>query len=462
MLKKNSSLGGIVLFLALLVSVTGCGSRGSSGTIGSGLINGTDPGKTGGTGVWAPGAPAKWNFLVYLDGDNNLEAAGIADLNEMEAVGSTAEVNILVLLDRAPGYDTSNGDWTGTRLYGVVRDDDQYNINSQVICDYGELDMSDPETLKDFIVYCQRNFPAEHTVLTLWNHGGGVYPRSIIAPTYEENMKFTGGTTNPLRGICWDSTSSSGVEDPAQEAWHCLTTDEVAAALAAAAGETGKRIDVINLDACLMQMIEVAYEWREQADFLVGSEENMPAAGNNYRTLLTRLTSNPDLSPQDLAANLVEDYYNHYSIYGSSTTYSALKLAGMNELFLKFQEFTEVLMGTDKAIITGAQAATTCFAGSNTEFRDLYDFLGEIQAGFADSDRKVYTKAGEVMTALQNIIILNKVTGGFTSFNWPAYGLSFLFPATADKWGRYKTNGYATLAFANSGWDKFLDYYFGL
>ncbi len=30
----------------------------------------------------------EWTFLVYLDGDNNLEGAAIDDLNEMEAAGS--------------------------------------------------------------------------------------------------------------------------------------------------------------------------------------------------------------------------------------------------------------------------------------------------------------------------------------------------------------------------------------
>ena len=45
---------------------------------------------------------AEWTVMVYLDADNNLESAGIDDINEMEIVGSTSEVNIVVQVDRIP------------------------------------------------------------------------------------------------------------------------------------------------------------------------------------------------------------------------------------------------------------------------------------------------------------------------------------------------------------------------
>ncbi|GAJ04099.1 unnamed protein product, partial [marine sediment metagenome] len=56
-----------------------------------------------------------WLFMVYLDADNNLESAGIDDLNEMEVAGSTDRVKIVVQMDRAErdwDDDTTNGNWT--------------------------------------------------------------------------------------------------------------------------------------------------------------------------------------------------------------------------------------------------------------------------------------------------------------------------------------------------------------
>ena len=42
--------------------------------------------------------------LVYLAGDNNLEESAIIDLNEMEQIGSTSDINIVVELDRSNGF----------------------------------------------------------------------------------------------------------------------------------------------------------------------------------------------------------------------------------------------------------------------------------------------------------------------------------------------------------------------
>ena len=62
---------------------------------------------------------AKWTIMIYLDSDNNLESAGIEDFNEMEMIGSTDEVNIIVQMDRwetsESDDDTTNGDWKGVK-----------------------------------------------------------------------------------------------------------------------------------------------------------------------------------------------------------------------------------------------------------------------------------------------------------------------------------------------------------
>ena len=307
--KRTMSIFGIVLTFTITVwAFSGCGES-----------NPYIPTPT-------PGPNVAWNFLVYLDGDNDLETQAIMDFNEMEFIGSNSQVNVLVLFDRHPDYDYSNGDWTGTRLYRVNYDTNSNVINSQLLADYGEKDMSDPATLRDFIIYCQTYYPAGHTVLTLWNHGAGVYPKAFEI----DKTKSTASDSTSAKGICWDDTSGP-------RPWNCLTTDEVAAALAAARTSTGQKIDIINLDACLMQLLEVAYEWKEQADFLVGSEETIPGDGDDYDTVLGHLTGNPNVTSRDLAIQLVTDYYNYYNNAWSNTTYSALDLAAITGFMPAFQ-----------------------------------------------------------------------------------------------------------------------------
>ena len=64
-------------------------------------------------GLLSSGAnAAEWTFMIYLDGDNNLEEAGIDDFLEIASVGSDSNINIVVQFDRIGGYDTSYGNWT--------------------------------------------------------------------------------------------------------------------------------------------------------------------------------------------------------------------------------------------------------------------------------------------------------------------------------------------------------------
>ena len=91
---------------------------------------------------------AEWTILVYMVADNNLESAGIEDLNEMEQVGSTEEVNIVVQMDRHKEYDTSNGDWTGTKRFYITQDSDTETITRVGIEDISETTKKSHQILK--------------------------------------------------------------------------------------------------------------------------------------------------------------------------------------------------------------------------------------------------------------------------------------------------------------------------
>ncbi|MBD3217047.1 MAG: hypothetical protein GF310_02135, partial [candidate division Zixibacteria bacterium] len=65
-------------------------------------------------------AEKEWTIMIYMGADNNLESAAIDDINEMEWIGSTINSNVVVQIDRIPGYDYSNGNWTTTRRYYIT------------------------------------------------------------------------------------------------------------------------------------------------------------------------------------------------------------------------------------------------------------------------------------------------------------------------------------------------------
>lgn len=371
--------------------------------------------------------PVQWNFIVYLDGDNNLEQYAISDINEMEQIGSDANINILALVDRAPGYNTSNGNWTGTRLYKITKDTNTNTISSQLVQDYGELDMSNPTTLQNFIVNCQTLYPAARTVLTLWNHGDGIYPR--------EN-----------KGICWDDTTGTG-------AWNCLTGAEVLTALSQARAITGKKIDILNMDACLMQHIEVGYEWQTEANYLVGSQETIPGAGNNYDGILLNLKNNPTQTSSSYAQALVNDYYNTYRT--TNATYSALDMGTpFTNLSNAFKDFALAMYNTtDLAAVTTARTNAVFF--TYDEYKDLYAFANGINTYSTDTNAK--SKATALKTAITNAVILHKESGTFVG---KAYGISVFLPQGTQWSGYSASNQYVSFPLSvDSYWDEFVKRY---
>ena len=430
-------------FLALIlviVPLSGCGGSGTApASIVMPLIGPAGPQRV---------APrAQWDFLVYLDGDNNLENNAIENFLQMEQIGSSNDVNILVLFDRIPGYDDSHGNWTNTRLYRITKNvsGDRSQFVSTYLKDFGEANMADPQTLTNFITYCHQWFPADHVALTLWDHGGGVYPRSLAA---------SGSHGSLARGIAWDDTTGSG-------AWDCLTTDQVAAALQNARAQTGQKINISNLDACLMQLMEVAYQWRNETDYLVGSEETVPAAGNKYDAILNDLAVNPAIAPRDYALALVNDYYHYYQGQpGYDTTYSALDLGQIGNVFQRFSDFAAKLNAVPDNLlvyIKNARTATTSF--DYPELVDLTDFLIRLQAQ-PGSGAGLVNAAAALQTALTNLIIANQGSGVYPLAH-RTYGLGILFPASLSDWQYYSdSNRYPLLGLAqDTEWDSFIARY---
>ncbi len=194
-----------------------------------------------------------WTVLVYMDGDNSLESFAVINTEQLELVGSDANVNFVVLIDTMTGpadllYIENGQSVAVGEKYGYPK----------------EVNMADPAVLEQFIEIGVQDFPAEKYAVILWDHGGG------------------------WRGICWDDTTLelTGVDD-------CITMTEMRDAFAGAYKETGEVIDMVGFDACLMAMPEVSYQLRDYASFLVFSEETIPGLGFPYDMLAADLVADP-------------------------------------------------------------------------------------------------------------------------------------------------------------------------
>jgi PKD repeat protein len=301
--------------------------------------------------------------------DNDLESEAINDLNEMEVIGSTSDVNIIVQLDRSKDHDSSNENWQTTKRFYVTSDTDKDVINSEELADLGELDMSRKQTFKDFVGWAVTDYPAEHYVLILWDHGEGL--------TRAESGEDPMGTR---RGFCKDTPGGS------LQIWDL----EQAFAELRAEGTFTEKIDVIGFDICYGGFWEFAYQLREYVDYYVGSFDEVPFPGWDYALPLSDLKSAPDtISPKVWSEKVVQYYYNTYDdLRAPYLTIAAVDVqVFISDLLPAINEFAyQLSLGSYYYINQYAKArlATDDTWGqtpqASKKYADLYHFCENLQA----------------------------------------------------------------------------------
>lgn len=359
-----------------------------------------------------------WTFMVYLDADNNLESAGIDDLNEMEMEGSTSDINVIVQIDRISGYDSSNGDWNGAKRYYITKDYSSGTISSTVVQDLGEVNMGLTSTLQNFIQWGKSNYPADNYALILWDHGSGI---------------MYGSTPG---GVCWDDSNSHDY----------LTLSEIKSVLS----NPSYAVNLVGFDACLMGAVEVHYQLKDCVDVIIGSEELEPGDGYPYNDIINYLKNNPSATPQQLGQQIVIKYDNSYSYFFDDVTQAAAN-AMTAEFVDSLQDFItdlDIIAVTQKSNIQNARSNSLEFHVSS--YIDLYDFADEIQSSCTGS---VDSSAQFLMDNITNIIIEER----HSISNIGAEGLSIYFPETQSGYSTiYETSDFAT----DLQWDEFLFKYY--
>jgi len=361
----------------------------------------------------------KWNVLLFLNGDNSLEGQQVPKLDDYELTGSTDDINVLVLLDRIDGdYSLPNdNDWSGTRLYYVTKDPhSNYRISSQLIKDYGELDMSNFKTLEDFISYCQLNYPAENTLVSISNHGNGI------------------------EGISQDETSNNSV----------MTIANAKQALTNAHSKTNQKLDILLFDACLMQMVEIAYQFRNETDYILGSQEASNGLTLNEEGLYAEFANNASRTPAEVMG-LFSQFCAEWTFSGIKTKDNA-----MSGFLTSFNNFSTLLAAKTDLTDIKAAYADTLKMRENSSYLDLINFADNVYAKTTDTNIKNSVIA--LKSAYDNSCkVFNKSLG---EFEGKANGLSIFYPQnkaellSIENYPGYTDTSYDFLA--STKWNEFL------
>jgi clostripain len=400
-----------------------------------------------------------WTIMTFINSKNNLEMAGLFNVNQMEAVGSDKNMNIVVEMGRMKGQagDTDiDGDWTGSRRFYIMKDDDGEKITSPVMMETKDVDMGDYKRIVDFVNWSKKNYPAKKYMLIIWNHGTGWFDPAQEKKVADKGISFDDETGNYVRTV------------------------EIGKILK----EAGK-VDILNFDACLMQMAEVAFEVKDYTEIVIGAEETFPGYGQPYDLFLGGLKKMPDASPENFAAVIVESAKTFYTTSVSqSMTLSAIRTSKLDGLASHMSAFADSVMKTnDIGAIVAAKTKVLRYdavgAASDPEktisfFGDISNFADLMSANItkkgADADN-LSAKANDLVKFISNDLVVHTVTVGNDRTGTSlasGKGISVYLPPvmtqiTQDRLESIFEGKYQDFAFAKaSKWHDFVTYLYNV
>lgn len=367
-----------------------------------------------------------WTVLVYMEGRHRLAHSTDLGLNKLEQLGSTGHLHIAVQATQAPAWQErilDNMQSLPTRRYHVQQDQDAKNVSSPVVHEFAGQERLTEDNLADFIAWGQEKFPSKHTMVIIKKHGAGF------------------------------ASLSRGEETMAP-----LSARETEAALKKASEKTGKKVDVVAFDSCSMQQMEVAYQLRNQASVMTGSQEDILAVTYPYASVVDKLDKAPFATAKGAGRLLVSTYAEKVP----NSIHSAVDLTSLETVAAKVKDFSEAAMKIDRAQLYTSMIDTRSMERTHTlslqhNFRDLGSFFAKV-AGDENYPADLRSKAAAAGKALQDSVLQHHANNGKQMLKDPTGVNGFLpwrelTPAMHD--------AYNQLDWAkDSGWGKFIDYIF--
>lgn len=451
-IKKATS---IALLAAFSASVTACGTRDMNPAMDLQNQYGSFARKT-------DGKQAKWTIAVHMAADNNLYYAGLDDINEMEAGLKSDDVNVIVLFDGAKKGDSA--------IYKIKADKNGYDrtIISEIIDDKGavvpsskEIDSGDPQVFNKFVDWVTKNYPADRNFISIWNHGSGIYRAD--RPLTDKNYPLNGSSfiPKPVKDIKLSKdaafhSKAFASDDQGGE----MHLKDLNPALAIANRNLGKKLDVLGFDTCLMGHLETAYQVKDQANYLVASEELEPGDGWDYHAWISELSKNPSMNPAQMTTSLVDTYGKSYAPGGSQSgrdvTLSSLDInALVSDLVPALNELSADLkssLPSQQTALSGIRTKTESYY--NRDAADLGHFLSNLQKD-AGVESELKSKAAKVSAAYGKTVVRETHTGKTNGVS-NASGMVIYFPTSTMSYNKRYDNA-ADIKFAEQpAWGNFL------
>jgi N-acetylneuraminic acid mutarotase len=324
-----------------------------------------------------------WTIMCYIANDNDLDSTSKVILQGLrEQAALNPNVHVILLLDRPTLA-------LGASYYWLAGDPQAPFIEGENKWYKGILDTGDPVNLVNFVTRARNVFPAERYALVLSDHGMG------------------------LNGAMQDRTSP---RDPDGQDSR-LTLKEIWQAMNTITESGAKKIDVLYMEACLMGMVESAYQVRSFVNYYVASETKAVATTRGYVKYISSIKA--DTTPLELSIQFVDaysDFVMNYAIPGTSDdfyigyyTMSVADMSKIDRLVSAIHDFVASVKADFQ--VTARQLSRMILNNEFYEFQyhsiyDLYDFASKIKTAFTDTN--IQAAAQGVMDAIIPYIVYSK------------------------------------------------------
>lgn len=259
-----------------------------------------------------PAEKVSRTVLVYIMADNTLSNFASADINEMMEGMKSVDAslyNLLVYVDDNSSPGSSY--YSAPTLYRLSKDK-KGNVQKEVVKEYKEQISTDSSVFQEVLTRAYTQYPAESYGLVLWSHGEGWIPSPLPAKK---------------------STSTRWIGQDETDGNNFLNIADIASVLSKL-----PHFEFILFDACFGQAIEVAYELRQYADYIIGSPTEIPGPGAPYDEVVPAM-----FTTTNVGVEVGKAYYEPYAdIYTGAlptndkwtggVSVSVIKCAALDEL----------------------------------------------------------------------------------------------------------------------------------
>lgn len=256
----------------------------------------------------------EWTIMVYMAGDNNLSEDMITALNELNAGHASAskpaggnpptasKINFFIEFD--PSHPTAETErfFIGEKAMsnGTVSRSDIFTPLSDPIKSFDKIE----DSIKNFVIDGIAAYPAKRYALIISGHSDAFQGRTLLLD-----------------------------ENPAGTATLKTLNIKIREALDAAL-PSGELLDILGFDSCVMNTLEVTYEFRDVTKYWVGSQGSIPNYTWDYRGIGSELAKITAFDPTDIIRIIIEqtrDFNHRYSINGRSIDISGFKVSDLFE-----------------------------------------------------------------------------------------------------------------------------------